>query len=119
MKQFYVTLVVPNIIDSVKLSEIFNEVVNFDQESDEDHFERRIVDRLLNTAIMQRIYEFKAQYMPSKSRHHRKNINKNNCQFCYKPFEANNHEDNPRCCNCNYHVVYAYRMRDDRALKIC
>ena len=68
---------------------------------------------------MQKIYEFKTQYMPSKSRINWKHVNKNNCQFCYKPFEANSHDDNPRYCNCDYHIVYAYRMRDDKALKIC
>ena len=119
------TLIVPNIIDSVKISEIFNELVTIDTDLEDDPTSSEKIDKLLNVQILRKIKEFtpilQSSLSPntlSTSLKSRRRPYQSACPFCNKPLEALNSDDNTRNCNCNYHVVYAYRMLDDKALKL-
>ena len=114
IERLFVTFVVPNLVDSVKMRTILDgAVIQAQAEAEEDQEVKADEDLLLNYALLEKILDA----APADKRGGGNAIKKGTCPLCHKSRLIVDDRD-PKKCDCDYHVVYAYRMRQERALKV-
>jgi len=106
-----VTFVVPNLIDSVQMRAIFDEALMQQIETDDGEIDRKPKeDLLVNHLILEAINSHKtklAKANPSAGGGDKPKSNRGKCPFCKASRLSNG-------CVCNYHLVYAYKMTDQK-----
>lgn len=114
----YVTLVVPNLVDSVQIRAIFDEAVTYEGEDEEEEIEKNpSEDLLLNHILLETINTHKTNLANKKNTSgETKKIPRGKCPFCRNSRLKDKLD--PLRCICNYHLVYAYKMQDEKPLRI-
>ncbi len=111
-EEMIVTFVVPNDIDSKQMRIIFEEVL-MQQQSETDlgeDFDRKPKeDHLVKYLILEAINKHKASITKDNANGEKPKINRGKCPFCKANLSGKD-----RVCVCNYHLVYAYKMTDER-----
>ena len=113
-EQSYVTLIVPNLVDSVQIRAIFDEAVTFDSEDDDEEVEKKTEEDLLVNHIL---LETINSSVKSKTGKDKVNL-RGKCPFCRNSRIKDKTEALAKRCMCSYHLVYAFKMKSERPLKV-